>query len=383
MGKYIIVSPSFPPDKTVATVRMSSFVQFILSHNEEVIIVTNKKDECMPINHSMLTYVFVEGNTTGSGLEVFNSNSQMYLNAVANILKYATINGILVSMGPFYTYRIALLAKQYSVKCVMDFRDPWVFDYRDAKTFFNFRNLIGLIAKISKERQCVHAASIVITVTEGWINTFRKFYPNEKNKFYLVENGYDDVLLNSIELTNEQEKNEEIITFGVFGKLFYYTEKYSGIFLDALSKCGAENFFIKQIGNREDRTDILLENYKIPKSKVFCTGFMNYVDGIRELNNSDVLLIIDGRKSAIGTKIYDYIYLGKPIVYVGPRNTAISSIVKKLDNGFVCSNIQEMERAFSSLKNGIPQKRKGNNDYSRTKQNERLYGLLKQSEGLK
>ena len=51
MGKYIIVSPSFPPDKTVATVRMSSFVQFILSHNEEVIIVTNKKDECMPINN--------------------------------------------------------------------------------------------------------------------------------------------------------------------------------------------------------------------------------------------------------------------------------------------------------------------------------------------
>ncbi len=343
MGKYIIVSPSFPPDKTVATVRMSSFVQFILSHNEEVIIVTNKKDECMPINHSMLTYVFVEGNTTGSGLEVFNSNSQMYLNAVANILKYATINGILVSMGPFYTYRIALLAKQYSVKCVMDFRDPWVFDYRDAKTFFNFRNLIGLIAKISKYLLYFQSASIVITVTEGWINTFRKFYPNEKNKFYLVENGYDDVLLNSIELTNEQEKNEEIITFGVFGKLFYYTEKYSGIFLDALSKCGAENFFIKQIGNREDRTDILLENYKIPKSKVFCTG-------IRELNNSDVLLIIDGRKSAIGTKIYDYIYLGKPIVYVGPRNTAISSIVKKLDNGFVCSNIQEMERAFSSLK---------------------------------
>lgn len=380
MGKYIIVAPYFPPDRTVATVRMASFVKYILKNSDEVVLVTNKKDVPLTIVDSNLCYVFVDVDTEGSGLKVFNANSQSYLSSVAEVMKKNIVDGVIVSMGPFYTYQIASLAKSNNIKCIMDFRDPWVFDYRDAKSFFKIRNILGLLAKIPKERVCVKAATLVTTVTEGWLKTFQKLYPSMKNKFKLIENGYDDALLETIKFNDKS--NHDIsrskLTLGVFGKLFYYTERYSELFLRAIKKMDIDGICIKQIGTREENTDSLLEKFELPKDIIRSTGFMNYIEGICELDESDVFLIIDGRKNAIGTKIYDYIYLGKPILYIGPKKAAISSIIGKLDNGVVCSSIEEIEEAVKSFMNGIQTTRITGKDYSRTRQNERMYELLKQ-----
>lgn len=95
--------------------------------------------------------------------------------------------------------------------------------------------------------------------------------------------------------------------------------------------------------------------------------------------NADVLMIIDVRANAIGTKIYDYIFLGKPIVFVGPRKTQFADMVGKISGNYVCSTAEEVENAFMDiLATRVKKTSTETNikDYARSSQNERWWRLL-------
>ena len=64
------------------------------------------------------------------------------------------------------------------------------------------------------------------------INKFKLFYPFQKNKFKLIENGYND----STNLNRNIGKTNIDFQIGIFGKLFYYSEKYSNIFSSSIER---------------------------------------------------------------------------------------------------------------------------------------------------
>ena len=137
-----------------------------------------------------------------------------------------------------------------------------------------------------------------------------------------------------------------------------------------------------QIGNREDNADALLSESGLSPEVLVTTGFMNYEEGIRRLNRVNAFVIIDVRKSAIGTKIYDYIYLNKPIIYVGPKNTSFAEMVSIFTNGFVCSNSKEVNSTIKMLKlqsiSTLDAEDKSA-AYARSEQNKKWIELLKET----
>lgn len=373
----LVVSPFFPPDKTVGALRMASLVRFLANNNVNVFVLTNEKKLATTENKVKQYFVDpLEGNI--SYFKRFKENQRRYCEAFLQLTKEYDFDAVIVSGGPFYTFDIAIKSKILGIPCVLDFRDPWIFDYRDAKSFFKIKNIIGRLIELQMERRAVHAATKVVTVTPGWVNLFKKFYPFNKTKFCLIENGYDDALLESISLpeTHENEK----LKIAVFGKTFYYTKKYSEVFISTFKEFFNEIDML-QVGTREKIADDLLQKYNMPPNTLETTGFLNYKDGIKILNTADVFVIIDVRKHAIGTKIYDYIFLNKPIIYVGPKKTAIADIVRKLEHGFVCENSSELTSVFNSLLKSRCKKLTNSNkffEYSRSTQNERWHCLLKE-----
>lgn len=341
--KLLIVAPAFPPDRRVGAVRMGSLARYLLKKDVSITVITNRKDNVeIPVSK----YIYVDTQETGRYSEKFAHNEQLYLKAFNDEVDSEQYDTVIVSGGPFYTFSIAKASKYKKIPCVLDFRDPWIFDYREAKEFFSPKKLYTKIRELPKERAAVKEASAVVTVTDGWKQDFEQYYPSQRGKFYTISNGYDDELLTDLHKADYNKQGKVVI--GVFGKLFYYTEQYSKVFLNGVRKF-ADKVSVLQIGEREPEASGLLEACNISSDLIKNTGFLPYKEGMEYLMNADVLMIIDVRANAIGTKIYDYIFLGKPIVFVGPRKTQFADMVGKISGNYVCSTAEEVENAFMDI----------------------------------
>lgn len=369
----LIVAPAFPPDRRVGAVRMGSLARYLLKKNVSITVITNRKSS---IDVNVSKYVYVDTLESGRYSEKFAKNEQLYLNAFNEETDAEKYDNVIISGGPFYTFSIAKSAKDKGISCILDFRDPWIFDYREAKEFFSPKKLFTKVKELPKERSAVKAASAVVTVTDGWKHDFEKFYPSQKDKFYTILNGYDDELLTNLQRAEFDSQGKKII--GVFGKLFYYTEQYSKVFLNGI-KALSDSFTILQIGEKEENAEQLMTECAVPLDTLESTGFLSYKEGIEYLMNADVLLIIDVRASAIGTKIYDYIFLGKSIIFVGPKTTQFAKIVGSIRGNYVCSTENEVTTAFKEIllkKKTISANNGEIDNYARSAQNERWWQLL-------
>lgn len=373
----LIIAPFFFPDRGVGALRMSSLARYLLQNEVEISVITNRKKELS--TGISANYFYVDSLQQGNFVHQFNVNCNKYMEAFEYMCKQSSYDAVIISGGPFYTFPVAKVAKKYRIPCYLDFRDPWVFDFREPLKFFNFKNLIREAYYLPKERGAVKSATAVVTVTPKWINNFKRYYPVCREKFVLIENGYDDEQLSNIRLI--EKKKASSIVLGVFGKLFYYTEKYSNIFAAALKEF-QQDISVLQVGERESQVDAILRSNGVTGSVIESTGFLSYNIGIATLMNADVFVIIDVRKGAIGTKIYDYIYLGKPILYVGPKNTAISGMIVKYKLGYVCSTTDEIKNVFRIIKTGTYKFRQDANlkhQFSRREQNRKWLELLNES----
>lgn len=371
--KLLIVAPAFLPDRRVGAVRMGSLARYLLKKDVSITVITNRKDSVeIPVSK----YIYVDTQETGRYSEKFAHNEQLYLKAFNDEVDSEQYDAVIVSGGPFYTFSIAKASKYKKIPCVLDFRDPWIFDYREAKEFFSPKKLYTKIREIPKERAAVKAASAVVTVTDGWKQDFERYYPRQRGKFYTISNGYDDELLTDLHKADYNKQGKVVI--GVFGKLFYYTEQYSKVFLNGIRKF-ADEVSVLQIGEREPEAGGLLAACNISSDLIKNTGFLPYKEGMEYLMNADVLMIIDVRANAIGTKIYDYIFLGKPIVFVGPRKTQFAGMIGKIPGNYICSTAEEVENAFTDILAGHVKKTNTEaniKDYARSSQNERWWNLL-------
>ncbi len=345
MLNILMVSPSFPPDKTVACVRMNSLYNYLIKNNHSVYLITNTKSDNSLLPENSYTVNVLEGGGLKK-FSIFKRNQERYVEAFAKAASENKIDIAVVSGGPFYSFAIAKQAKKLGIPCIIDFRDPWTFDIRGIKDMLSPMRLATRLIQKPYEKQAVKAASAVVTVTPGWRDKFVSLYPAIKDKFNLIENGFDDALLSGITIPEKQEISKPFC-FGVFGKLFYYTEEYSHILLSAMESDG---FNILQVGKREEITDSYLSSHSLALDRVKDTGFLDYTGGIEALGAADAFLIVDVRKEALGTKAYDYIWYNRPIVYVGPQDAELARLIASFENGFVCSDKSEILDAVNTIK---------------------------------
>ncbi len=259
---------------------------------------------------------------------------------------------------------------------ILDFRDLFVFEklYKKDKP--------KLLQKISKiifypiEKAAIKNAYKVITVTEGWAKRLQFFYPCYRDKILVIENGYDDVRLDKIQFNLKEKKNKIII--GNYGKLSYYSKKYAEELIKSLKTLNKEVSLL-HVGDEELFINEKIEKYGVDKDSYHCTGFCDYEKGMLELNQSDILIVVDIRKQALGTKIYDYIYLNKPIIYIGPKKTTLSNLINSFEYGFTAKDEKEIIAVIQYIKKNNIQKLCSTNkldSYARSEKNYKFLNII-------
>lgn len=372
----LIVSPSFIPDANVGKMRMSSLARW-LNENNSVTVIQNTVESYKsitqeePIEGVNIRYV----NVTSS----FIQNSRLYKEAMKACVEAEAYDVMIISVGPYFTLPLVAYAKKISaMRVIIDYRDLWTKTYRT-----NEREdyLKQFIKKAFFERPALRKVDALMVCAEGEIDVLTQQYPflNAKPK-KCIFNGYDDKSLGGFEAYSRVDKKG--CTIGIYGKF----ESYIGLnnldwFIAVLKKIAlkkASNIRIIHYGAEELVFWKKLEEAKIEYQ---WRGFVKYEQGIKGLaEEADILAAANDVMIGYGTKLFDYIFLNKPVIMYAVKHSDLDRVVNRFRYGFTFSDAKELEWALDVIyddKANVLDMDIDPLQYSRSKQNKEAEKFVK------
>jgi len=257
-----------------------------------------------------------------------------------SLIRKEGIEYVFATGKPWSAIIAGMLMATTGVKLIVDFRDPWV-----DNPFERDRSPVHKAMDRFFEKKVVRKAEWVFLNTDYLRQAFVRRYPYvPQGKFITMTNGYDASDFIELETaTNSsgaaaQSDNRLVITHA---GLLYGLRDPIAVFraLTLCCKAGKHQddraFVFRQLGEITLGYDFnrFLEDNHV--SDCFeHVGLVPYRECLNYLGQSDVLLIIQpDTQTQIPSKLYEYIYLNKPILTIAPMDGALGKMIKNYGFG--------------------------------------------------
>lgn len=283
-----------------------------------------------------------------------------YKNAVEDIfnrvLKEEEIDIIFSTSAPYTDHLIALEVKKRTNKpWVVDLRDPWVGN----KFIYDRYNEKRKAKERELEAEVIKYADKVLNVTKDITDMYIERYPEYKDKFITITNGFD--VSDKVEDETPSEK---------------FIINYSGIvadgqspelFLKAVEELIKNNddfksdLLVKFTGTIVDKYSYLFENPVI-KDNIEINGYASHNVVLKYMKEASINLVIlpdtEESKGIYTGKIFDYILSEKPILGIMPLGGVASDLINSKGIGIAVdyndfNGIKDfIEKTYLTWKNG-------------------------------
>lgn len=350
MKKILIVSYYFPPYNGVGGLRSYFLSGFLLNEGFSVTVLKSHdkhfgenidKNICKLDKQINIKTI----DTDQSFINRYFFNYFKFKNTIQRIVEENEISLIIFSGGPFYYFPLGKYFKEhYSIPYILDYRDNFFekpLDWRGKIYRFLFKNLW--------DKPSLREASYVVNVTKNLTRLHKKENPKLKeNKFVTIFNGYNDRVLSQLSFNKNSKQfkeNTNTLLVGIFGKFSYYDKSDVETLLDSLENTDIK-LEIYHIGKKEPVFMKLVAEKKEDKNFKFL-GYKNYTEGLQILSSMDCLMLNNSQHYALGTKIFDYIYLNKPIIALVEPGSDIDLLLKNFKNNFTIGNQNYIKLAKS------------------------------------
>ncbi len=393
--RILLVSPCFAPDLQVGALRMTSLAAYLLSRGERLTVLRDLRPEnppyappegmtvrCVDLQALYPTVPGAQAKKRRKNRE--SAAAKLYLAAMREEMRKARYDLLLISMGPFYTQALVRAAKrEFGVPCVLDFRDPGALDRRKQVGLKNILWFKVYRARMFvREWGAVRAAARVVTVVPGWARLYEKTYRLKPGKVAVVENGFDDEKLAGVALSEGgQAPGKDALTVACFGKLTYYSREYATRFFQAAAALVGMGYDVRvlHLGQREGDVSEVMRRAGFPEERYENVPFCPYLEGMARLRGAQALLAVDERPAAMATKVYDYIFVNRPALFMGPKETEQARLIGALPGGYACQTAEDAQNALLAICEArvtrlLPDARVS--AYGRSAQNEMYHKLL-------
>jgi glycosyltransferase involved in cell wall biosynthesis len=260
------------------------------------------------------------------------------LKKARKVIKKENINLIITTGPPHSTHLIGLkLKKEFQLKWVADFRDPW------SEVYYNhiFKRLSWAVKKDSLlELKVLKNADRVLTVGMKLKKLLAAKINTNRNKFHHIYNGYDAEIMENLKV--DKHDHFELTFVGVLTsnqpyvcviealKFFFKNRKPNNV-----KFCFAGNI----------QPDILADFKKeLPFIEINDNGFVSHQDSLQLMKNSQLLInfLADMKESEIliSGKQMEYIATGNPILCIGNQKGESAIILKEIKNSRVFDKTQ-------------------------------------------
>ena len=286
---------------------------------------------------------------------------------------------IITTGPPHSTHLIGLeIQKEYGVKWLADFRDPW------REVYYNtlFKKTKWADKKDLKlETEVLQKADIVLTVGPSMAELLQNKLSSNKSKVKFILNGFDETKFATIKGTRYTE-----FTIAHIG-LWSLNQAHSEI-VETLKTLLPENSSLKirfvLVGNIAP--EIVQELEQIPHLILDIKGKVSHEEALTEMVNADLLLnclaILPNSKLLISGKLMEYLASGNHTIVIGPTDGDAAKIMSTVENTFIFepNDVNSLTTKVKDLYN-LPRKaiqlNTNINNYSRANTTKELYKLLK------
>ncbi|MFH1453964.1 MAG: glycosyltransferase [Armatimonadota bacterium] len=297
------------------------------------------------------------------------------------IIKKENIDIIYATGDPFSSFLIGTLLKKLTGKKL-------VIDYRDSWTDFNLTDPIYFKGTYRKgienlmESYALKTADKIISVSPVINEKLQKKHPEiPKEKYDIIHNGYDSEDFNGL----QKEKNQK---FTITHTGIFTASRSPEVFLKALSELVKEdngirdNIRVKFIGaSLEKDLNQMINKYNLGEY-IDIPGYLNHAECVKEIINSDALLLIQDYKylEAYSGKIFEYLYSKNPILGIVPPTGCAAQLIEETSSGIVPEDdtVKSVKEAIKKVyyNKGFKPGMEIIEQYDRKKLTEKLAGLL-------
>lgn len=259
------------------------------------------------------------------------------------LIKENDIKLIVTTGPPHSTHLIGLqLKKEYGLKWVADFRDPWSDIYYN-KDFL--RSESATRKDLSLERQVLEGADRILTVGFKLKELLQKKIAGSPDKFHHIYNGYDSFAMEQI--PEETHDHFEITFIGVLTEQQPYLSAIESLkkFIEHVPNA---NFRLSLAGNIQPE---ILDEFKkeLPTVNMDIHGYVVHETAMKLMKRSQLLLnflaVMKDNEILISGKQMEYIATGNPILCIGNTEGESAFILKDIHNARVFEKEQNEESA--------------------------------------
>lgn len=377
--RVLVISYFYPPFSTVGAVRVSKETRYLADHGWDATVITTKHDDRaanLPLeipaeNIHRVDQAFdvlappralVGRKRAEAERYVRSADSRLHLMwRLAETYRHVACfpdphigwrrpaideglrlidtlkpHAILTSSLPNTSHLVgAALAKKTGVPWIAEFRDLWT----DNHNFKRFGPLRAIERRL--EAHTLAGASALVTVSPAWADLLHRRFDKPA---YVVANGYDP---------NDYPAPEPARVFTLaYTGMFYDGKQNAAPLAEAIANLAAageitpENFRVNLVGHyllpimaAADRAGIL--------PFVTLDPPVPHTESLRRQVNATALIFFDwffgAEKGWLSAKIYEYLGARRPIVSVGPRDSAVAALLAKTGAGRVGSSSAELE----------------------------------------
>lgn len=251
--------------------------------------------------------------------------SVTYLSAY---IKKHAVDTIITTGPPHSVHLIGLaLQKQFSIKWIADFRDPW--------TSIGYHKELKLTKKSTQkhkflEQKVLNAADVILTTS---YTTKNEFTPLTSKPIHVITNGYD------VDVT-EKPALDQKFTLSHIGSLL--SKRNPRILWKAIKEILKENekfrndFQLQLIGKVSSEILDTLKEFKLD-GYTAAIGYVSHTDALKYQRSSQMLLLIEidsyETKGIIPGKVFEYLAAERPILAIGPHESDVEKIIKETNGG--------------------------------------------------
>lgn len=212
---------------------------------------------------------------------------------------------------------VAGLAREVTVPLVAELRDNWAGNpYYDA----------GGSALTRIERRALTPAAAIVVVTPPMVDVVRALHPPLADRVVLLENGFDPVVLE--DRTPRRDLRDGPVTLIHAGPVHGYPGRSAEPLVEAVRLAGPR-FRLELVGAGEDvdaRGADLVSRPKLP-----------WRDAVRAQAAADIgVVLYSADRAALGTKVFELLAVGRPILALVDRGNALDSLLQGLGQGAGC-----------------------------------------------